>query len=118
MAPEIFDGSYNEKVDIWSVGVMLYYMLSGYFPFKNDNKKILIEKIKAGNFDISSGIWKKISPEAKDLISKLLHINPQMRLTAAEALSHPWMKSFKLGNDSIIDSAFLCNIKSFKVLFK
>jgi calcium-dependent protein kinase len=93
MAPEIFDNKYNEKIDIWSAGVIMYIMLSGSFPFKGDNASQISEAIKLRKIDTTSGIWKKISPEAQDLLHKMLTIDPNSRISASEALNHNWISS-------------------------
>ena len=92
MAPEVINKNYNEKCDLWSCGVILYILLSASPPFAGKDDKEIIESIKKGHYDLDSDEWKKISSEAKDLISRLLDKNVSTRLSAEEALVHPWFK--------------------------
>jgi len=92
MAPEVISKNYNEKCDLWSCGVILYILLSACPPFSGKDDNQIIESIKRGYYDIESDNWKYISPEAKNLIKKLLDQNVNTRLSAEEALAHPWFK--------------------------
>jgi serine/threonine protein kinase len=82
---------YDSKCDIWSAGVIVYILLSGYPPFFDENRKKLFQKIKAGRFEFHPNYWSDTSIEAKDLISKMLTVDPSKRLSAKELLSHPWI---------------------------
>ncbi|TRY88960.1 hypothetical protein DNTS_013331 [Danionella cerebrum] len=73
------------------VGVILYILLVGYPPFWDEDQHRLYQQIKAGAYDFPSPEWDTVTPEAKDLINKMLTINPSKRITAAEALKHPWI---------------------------
>lgn len=77
MAPEVFSGSYNEKCDIWSIGVILYVMLSGSPPFRGETDAEVMKKVEKAkwNFKDEDDIWPTISSEAKDLVSKLMEKN-------------------------------------------
>ena len=75
-APEVFNNDHNEKVDIWSIGVVLYFMLVGTLPFLGHNNEEVILAIKKGKFETSHVHWKTLSPEARDLIESLLTVNP------------------------------------------
>lgn len=91
-APEILKGCpYDQSCDLWSVGVMVYFFLSGYPPFFDNNKRHLFEKIISGTYDFHGG-WDSISAEAKDFIQRCLTINPDQRITADEAVKHQWFK--------------------------
>lgn len=99
VAPEVLsigDGKteYSPAVDMWSMGVILFILLSGYSPFDDDNDAVLFEKIKKGCYDDDDPIWEGISAEAKDLVAKLLTVDGAKRLTAVQALQHPWIASF------------------------
>ncbi|XP_069932411.1 calcium/calmodulin-dependent protein kinase type II subunit alpha isoform X1 [Oryctolagus cuniculus] len=74
-----------------SPGVILYILLVGYPPFWDEDQHRLYQQIKAGAYDFPSPEWDTVTPEAKDLINKMLTINPSKRITAAEALKHPWI---------------------------
>jgi len=97
VAPEVLgvgDGlkEYSPAVDMWSVGVILFILLSGYSPFDDDNDAVLFEKIKSGNYDADDPIWDNVSDGGKDLVEKLLTVDAEKRLTAEEALNHPWVQ--------------------------
>ncbi|CAG9327622.1 unnamed protein product [Blepharisma stoltei] len=98
MAPEVFSGSYDHKCDIWSAGVILYLMLSGRPPFVGITEKEAINSIKACKLDMDKGCWKTISNEAKDLVSKMICVNPAERLNAERVLNHPWIKTHANNN--------------------
>ena len=82
---------------MWSFGVILYILLGGYPPFHDDDQKELFKRIKAGVYVFHEQYWSGVSEEAKDLIRKLLVVNPRERLTAEQALAHPWMRSTAAG---------------------
>jgi len=92
IAPEVIKNSYNEKCDLWSCGVILYILLCGSPPFYGKNEKEIFKKIIEGNFTFRHKIWNKISTEAKNLVLKLLQVNPDKRLSAKEALEDIWFK--------------------------
>ncbi len=83
---------YNEKCDIWSVGVILYILLSGKPPFTGDTDKEILEAVQLGVFSFTSNEWQAISAEAKDLVKQMLKYNPNERITALGALNHEWIK--------------------------
>ncbi|KAJ1422887.1 kinase-like domain-containing protein, partial [Ochromonadaceae sp. CCMP2298] len=94
IAPEILENKlHGTQVDMWSLGVVLYILLGGYPPFHDDDQKELFRKIKAGVFEFHAEYWDPVSPEAKELISGCLTVNPLERLTATQALAHPWVCS-------------------------
>ena len=91
-APEIFaTGEYNESVDMWSAGVVLYTMLCGSMPFEAEYLQDLIVLIKKGEYDFPSNPWDSISEQAKDLIRSCLQKDPQLRITPDKALLHTWI---------------------------
>ncbi|MEW5300638.1 MAG: hypothetical protein WDW36_003553 [Sanguina aurantia] len=104
VAPEVLgvgDGlkEYSPAVDMWSVGVILFILLSGYSPFDDDNDAVLFEKIKKGNYDADDPIWENISLDAKDVVAKLLTVDSEKRLTADEALQHPWVMGSRIQDE-------------------
>ncbi|KAJ8286038.1 hypothetical protein GJAV_G00033840 [Gymnothorax javanicus] len=98
LAPEVFTDAvtvgYGRAVDYWSLGVLLFVCLSGYPPFhsESDQKITVREQITQGCYRFIPAIWDKVSKEAKDLVKKLLVVDPKKRLTIEEALQHPWMQ--------------------------
>jgi len=82
---------YGKPVDIWACGVILYILLVGYPPFWDEDQHRLYAQIKAGAYDYPSPEWDTVTPEAKNLINSMLTVNPTKRITAAEALRHPWI---------------------------
>ncbi|XP_014815770.1 PREDICTED: ribosomal protein S6 kinase alpha-3 isoform X3 [Calidris pugnax] len=95
VAPEVLKRQgYDAACDIWSLGVLLYTMLTGYTPFANgpdDTPEEILARVGSGKFSLSGGYWNTVSDTAKDLVSKMLHVDPRQRLTAAQVLSHPWI---------------------------
>ncbi|MBN3321679.1 KS6A3 kinase, partial [Atractosteus spatula] len=95
VAPEVLKKQgYDAACDIWSLGVLLYTMLTGFTPFANgpdDTPEEILARIGSGKFSLSGGYWNSVSTEAKDLVSKMLHVDPHQRLTAAQVLRHPWI---------------------------
>ncbi|KAJ1980726.1 hypothetical protein H4R35_001012 [Dimargaris xerosporica] len=93
VAPEVLCRTgYGKKVDMWSIGVITYFLLCGYTPFWGEDEPALFEAIKACQYDFDEIYWKHISPRAMDFISKLLQVDPNQRMTAVEALEHPWFE--------------------------
>ena len=93
MAPEkLYNKPLEEKSDLWSVGVMTYYMLAGYPPFWHQNESKLFNLIKTCDFDYAAEDWSALTPYAKDFVSQLLDPNLKLRMSAEQALQHKWMK--------------------------
>eukprot|EP00903_Cladosiphon_okamuranus_P019868 g18261.t1 len=94
VAPEILRARpYGTSVDMWSVGVIIFIILSGCPPFHDKDQNRLFRKIKAGHFSFYPEYWSEVSSNAKDLIRKLLVVDPKQRITAAEACEHPWLST-------------------------
>nr|XP_023684717.1 serine/threonine-protein kinase Chk2 isoform X1 [Paramormyrops kingsleyae]XP_023684718.1 serine/threonine-protein kinase Chk2 isoform X1 [Paramormyrops kingsleyae]XP_023684719.1 serine/threonine-protein kinase Chk2 isoform X1 [Paramormyrops kingsleyae]XP_023684721.1 serine/threonine-protein kinase Chk2 isoform X1 [Paramormyrops kingsleyae] len=96
LAPEVFTDAitvgYSRAVDCWSLGVLLFVCLGGYPPFHAESEITVREQITQGCYRFIPSKWEKISDEAKDLVRKLLVVDPKKRLTITEALQHPWMQ--------------------------
>ncbi|XP_071542376.1 calcium/calmodulin-dependent protein kinase type II alpha chain isoform X14 [Panulirus ornatus] len=92
LSPEVLKKEpYGKPVDIWACGVILYILLVGYPPFWDEDQHRLYAQIKAGAYDYPSPEWDTVTPEAKNLINSMLTVNPAKRITAGEALKHPWI---------------------------
>ncbi|XVF63623.1 hypothetical protein PTKIN_Ptkin09bG0101500 [Pterospermum kingtungense] len=118
IAPEILQRKYGKEIDMWSVGVILYILLSGVPPFWGENDKEILKAVSEGNLDLESRPWPSISDGAKDLIRKMLARDPKKRITAAQALEYPWMKEGGDAPDKPIDSAVLTRLKQFREMKK
>ncbi|XP_006975973.1 ribosomal protein S6 kinase alpha-2 isoform X1 [Peromyscus maniculatus bairdii] len=95
VAPEVLKRQgYDAACDVWSLGILLYTMLAGFTPFANgpdDTPEEILARIGSGKYALSGGNWDSISDAAKDVVSKMLHVDPQQRLTAVQVLKHPWI---------------------------
>lgn len=120
MAPEVLEGAYSKKADIWSLGVLLYTLVSGYLPFQGNNAAEVFRKIKEAEFHFNHSEFEGVTDECKDLIRKLLIINQKKRLTGQQALDHAWFKKFSNPNtkggaqDIKISEDVLDRLRSFK----
>jgi len=103
MAREVQMGKYTEKVDLWSVGVITYMMLSLTKPFYGESKYKIVSKIMKGVFRYYSPRWENVSSTAKSFINALIEIDPEKRLSAAQAMNHPWIKEFYPSEEYCID---------------
>jgi calcium-dependent protein kinase len=92
IAPEVLKTSYTEKCDIWSIGVIMFMMLTGYPPYDGSNEIEVMRSIKSGKSNMHLLNFANITEEAKDLLSQLLMINPNHRVTSDKALNHKWIK--------------------------
>ena len=95
IAPEVLRQKYNEKCDVWSCGVIMYILLSQRPPFGGENEEEIFDNIEQGIYDLKSPPFNKISESAKDLIKKTLTMDYKKRISAEEALNHPWFKENK-----------------------
>ncbi|XP_052762752.1 calcium/calmodulin-dependent protein kinase type II delta chain-like isoform X3 [Mya arenaria] len=92
LSPEVLrKDPYGKPVDVWACGVILYILLVGYPPFWDEDQHRLYAQIKVGAYDYPSPEWDTVTPEAKNLINSMLTVNPSKRITAQEALKHPWI---------------------------
>ena len=117
IAPEVLKRKYNEKCDIWSCGVILFIMLVGYPPFSGSTTTELLENVAKGKFSMKNSCWNNVSEQVKDLLKKMLEFEPTKRISAQEAIEHPWIIKIKQKQIINIDknyfSSVLKNIKNF-----
>ncbi|XP_069028909.1 serine/threonine-protein kinase H1 homolog [Embiotoca jacksoni] len=94
IAPEILVRKpYTNAVDMWALGVISYILLSGTMPFEDDNRMRLYRQILKGKYSFSGEPWPSVSNLAKDFVERILTVDPGERLTAGQALKHPWVVS-------------------------
>lgn len=114
IAPEVLNKKYNEKCDLWSIGVITYIVLSGMPPFNGNTDQEIMKKVKIGKFSFQDPCWASISDNAKDFISKLFTYDIDKRPSAEEALQHPWISQMSQINvDVSAAQSALNNLSSF-----
>ena len=112
IAPEVLNGRYTERCDVWSCGVILYIMLSGFPPFGGTNDDEVLKAVLKGKYHFEIPEFKFVSNKAKNLIKKMLTYNPKSRITIAEALSHEWFETTDL-QEYDLNKSVLLNLKNF-----
>lgn len=117
IAPEVLGTEgYTEKCDVWSIGVILYILLSGRPPFDGKDDKEIVRKVKIGHYDLNLPEFKYVSREAIDLMKKMLTYDPDKRITAENALKHQWvMKKAYEEIDVEVTLNALKNLKNFNI---
>ncbi|KAL8132151.1 hypothetical protein AgCh_007879 [Apium graveolens] len=118
VAPEVLRKRYSQAADIWSAGVIIYILLSGVPPFWAETEQDIFEEVLRGDLDFSSDPWPKISDSAKDLVRRMLVRDPKRRMTAHEALCHPWVRVDGVAPDKPLDSAVLSRLTQFSAMNK
>ena len=113
VAPEVLEGTYDRKCDIWALGVLLYVMLYGKYPFDDDNKAVLFEKMKTKELRYDR---REVSQEAIELMRQMLVKDPSKRPEAKEILDHPWFMLYLKNEfrDTIKDLEMIPKLKNFK----
>ena len=106
LAPEMLQRrQYSMEVDAWALGVIVFVLLCGCLPFDDDSSTIFTDEQIQSKFRLRFPRWaRNLSPSAKDLLSKLLDVNPTTRYTAEEALRHPWICGTTAPKDSMLHS--------------
>jgi Ca2+-binding EF-hand superfamily protein len=114
MAPEtIRSCEYSAKSDVWSAGVTLYALLSGTAPFDQDNRLRQRQQILSGSYiPLNTPAWAHVSNEAKDLIAKMLTVNPSDRISLEDILSHPWIQRVNSMPESKFHEGYIDEIRS------
>ncbi|CAG9312073.1 unnamed protein product [Blepharisma stoltei] len=117
MAPEVFNGSYNEGCDVWSCGVIMYILLTGSPPFGGKTDDEIMAKVKEGVYTTESSAFRLISPEAIDLIKKLIAPLSE-RISASQSLSHPWLNRSRPKVERPVLEAVIKNLREFRSTLK
>ncbi|KAJ5071090.1 serine/threonine-protein kinase fhke-related [Anaeramoeba ignava] len=89
--PESIAKGYTKACDLWSCGIILYVLLSGYIPFTSLKQTMIMKQILEGDIDFPPDIFSNVSIAARNLIRRMLTVDPLHRITAEEALQHPWI---------------------------
>uniref|UniRef100_A0A7C8ZT16 non-specific serine/threonine protein kinase n=1 Tax=Opuntia streptacantha TaxID=393608 RepID=A0A7C8ZT16_OPUST len=113
VAPEVLRRKSGPESDVWSIGVITYILLCGRRPFWDRTEEGIFKEVLRNKPDFRRKPWPSISDDAKDFVKKLLVKDPRARLTAAQALSHPWVREGGNASDIPIDISVLANMRQF-----
>ena len=116
VSPEMLKKSFNELTDLWSVGVVTYELLVGKLPFLSKDKRNIMKEIYNGEVDFSSVSFTVLSFNAQDFLMKLLKPDSTQRMTAKQALLHPWLSLS--GKENILNNEAMMRLRNFKVTTK
>jgi calcium-dependent protein kinase len=115
-SPEMLKDQYNEKTDMWSLGIIVYELLVGKPPYNGKNNQEVLKEVYNAEVDLNNQNFNELSFNAQDFIKKLLQTDPILRLSAKEALGHPWVS---LGTkENAINSEAMMRLRNFKVFDK
>ena len=93
LSPEVIKRDpYGKPVDVWAIGVILYILLVGYPPFWDEVQERLYKQIREGRYDFPKPEWDSVSKSAKELIQRMLSVDPHNRITIQESMNHPWVR--------------------------
>lgn len=118
VAPEVLRKNYSHEADMWSLGVILYILLSGLPPFWGDTEDQIFKMVLRGHVDFKTEPWPKISEAAKDCVKKLLDQDPSRRSTCKSILQHEWLVKEGVALDISLDSVVLKRLKQFAQMNK
>ncbi|GAB4815929.1 hypothetical protein N2152v2_002975 [Parachlorella kessleri] len=113
VAPEVLSHNYSYEADLWSLGVVLYILLSGIPPFWGDNESEIFGRIKAGYVDFETAPWPSISSEAKDLVLRMLTKDPAARTKTDQMLKHPWLVRHGVASEKPLPPLVITRMKKF-----
>jgi len=91
VAPEVLTKSYTSKCDLWSLGVIVFVLLAGYMPFQGRSDTEILHAIRHGKYAMKTRCWSRVSEKARDFVQHLLVVWPDARMSAEQALEHPWI---------------------------
>lgn len=114
VAPEVLKEKYDNKCDLWSCGVILYILLSGFPPFRGDSDDEILDNVEKGTYNLDEPELASVSKDAKNFIKKLLTYNPEKRISAQDALQDPWLKKHNELSDEPLMNKTLMNMKTFR----
>eukprot|EP00798_Chlamydomonas_sp_ICE-L_P009037 gene9037-16159_t len=118
VAPEVLRKNYSHQADLWSLGVILYILLSGLPPFWGDTEEQIFKMVLRGNIDFKTDPWPRLSAECKDCVRSLLEQDPSKRASATSTLKHPWLVGQGQGADVDLDSVVLKRMSQFAQMNK
>lgn len=114
MSPQVLAGNYDESCDVWSLGVIMYILLSGSPPFDGKDDSEVCARVREAEFSLDSSAWSNVSADAKQLIAMLLNKCPHGRYSADQALNHPWVKcQAPKATDFSVHEGFIDHLRSF-----
>jgi calcium-dependent protein kinase len=115
VAPEVLQGNYDNKCDVWSIGALTYIMLSGEPPFNGNSNNEIFHKIINNEISFNKEKWKNVSSNAKDFIKRCLNKNPSNRLSTINAIDHSWFVSIheQVHSSDNLDGEILQNLRNF-----
>jgi serine/threonine protein kinase len=117
VSPELLERkAHGKPVDMWAMGVVLYMLLAGYPPFyqADEDPRAMYRRILTGNYQFHPEYWSAVSPEAKDLITGLLTVDPVARLTVDQVLAHPWLKKSKEELSLVILDRTIASLRDYR----
>merc|ERR1719265_2872683 len=113
MAPEVLKGKYNELIDVWSIGVVMYIMLSGRPPFPGKDEQVILKHVRKAEITFEHKQWANVTQPTKDFLLKLLAKEPEIRPSASDALTSQWLKDMISTEEAHLSSLAVDNLKSF-----
>jgi len=112
IAPEVLQKDYTSQCDLWSLGIIAFILLSGYMPFSG-SQQTQVADIRAGRYSYKEKRWSSVSPVGFDFVQSLLKVDPSERLTAEQALQHPWIVQRCSKADVELDDSILKGLRQF-----
>jgi len=117
VAPEVLRRNYGPAADVWSIGIIMYILLSGQPPFWGPTESVIFNEILRAKLNLRQSPWPKVSRGAKDILKRMLCVDPRARITASQALSHPWIRG-ENASEVPLDISVISNMKDFSTYGK